>query len=480
MARSIGKLAAQLVATDDGFVKVLDRVEKALESTERKARKTGKGLNDAFSFGAAAGATIVAIEGLSNRVQAVFTRISKSIEDLNRSAENASMLGLGTVEIQEIEGAFKLANIEAETTRRLVDDLVRTVADARIGDDSAIAQLARIGLSAEELRGLGTRELLDQIADGLAGIENPAERSAAAFDLFGKQGHNALRVLSEGSSGLASAIAEVRAVGGVVSDVDVQRAVLVDQATDRLSVAFDGLAKRASVVLAPALEKVLNQMTDILSKLEGGDLIRVIDKLGDAWNFARGAGNAVVGEIGTAVVAVTQGLDAANQFNADMRQETQRLMNGETAGGQSDFDARAQAAAKASEDALNRGRRIARLRFADEMEVVKVAEQVVAVEEERVDIARELYRISLENLEAMRGIDVDSSLAALAGIEPTRRGGLADLVLGDSAEAQRLAFNAGNLGEDKALQAQQKTAKNTEEIKNNTRNSANKFNMFLP
>jgi hypothetical protein len=163
-----------------------------------------------------------------------------------------------------------------------------------------------------------------------------------------------------------------------------------------------------------------------------------------------------------------------------MRQETQRLMNGETAGGQSDFDARAQAAAKASEDALNRGRRIARLRFADEMEVVKVAEQVVAVEEERVDIARELYRINLENLEAMRGIDVDSSLSALAGIEPTRRGGLADLVLGDSAEAQRLAFNAGNLGEDKALQAQQKTAKNTEEIKNNTRNSANKFNLFLP
>jgi hypothetical protein len=480
MARSIGKLAAQLVATDDGFVKVLDRVEKALESTERKARKTGKGLNDAFSFGAAAGATIVAVEGLANRVSAAFDRISKSIEDLNRSSENASMLGLGTVEIQEIEGAFKLANVEAETTRRLVEDLVRTVADARIGDNGAITQLARIGLSAEQLRGLGTRELLDQIADGLAGIENPAERSAAAFDLFGKQGHNALRVLGEGSSGLAAAIGEVRAVGGVVSEVDVQRAVLVDQATDRLSVAFDGLAKRASVVLAPALERVLNRITDILSKLEGGDLIRVIDKLGDAWNFARGAGNAVVGEIGTAVVAVTQGLDAANQFNAQMRQETQRLINGEAQGGQSDFDARAEAAARASEDALNRSRRIARLRFADEMEVVKVAEQVAAVEEERVDIARELYEVNLENLRAMRDIDVNSGLTALSGIEPARLGGLAGLVMGDTAEAQRLAFNASNLGEDKAVKAQEKTARNTEQIANNTRQSASKFSMFLP
>jgi hypothetical protein len=458
MARSIGKLAAQLVATDDGFVKVLDRVEKALESTERKARKTGSGLSSAFSFGAAAGATIVAIEGMANRLQAVYNRIAESIENLNRSSENAAMLGLSTVEIQEIEAAFKLANVEAETTRRLVEDIVRTVVDARVGDNSSIAQLARIGLSAEELRGLGTRELLDQIADGLAGIENPAERSAAAFDLFGKQGHNALRVLGAGASGLASAIGEVRSVGGVVSGVDVERAVMADQAIDRMGVAMDGLANAAASRFAPAIERAANAATVFMQIFNTKNVTATINQSLQSLGRESQVGQ-FVATIGSAfAVGTSVGIEAVT----------------------SDFDARATEAARASEEALRRSRRIAKLRFADEMQEVKVVEKVAAVEEERVDIARELYRINIENLEAMRGIDVDSSLAALAGIEPARRGGLADLVLGDSAEAQRLAFNAGNLGEDRALQAQQKTAKNTEEIKNNTRNSANKFNMFLP
>jgi hypothetical protein len=458
MARSIGKLAAQLVATDDGFVKVLDRVEKALESTERKARKTGKGLNDAFSFGAAAGATIVAVEGLANRVSAAFDRISKSIEDLNRSSENASMLGLGTVEIQEIEGAFKLANVEAETTRRLVEDLVRTVADARIGDNGAITQLARIGLSAEQLRGLGTRELLDQIADGLAGIENPAERSAAAFDLFGKQGHNALRVLGEGSSGLAAAIGEVRAVGGVVSDVDVQRAVLADQAIDRMSVAMEGLANAAASRFAPAIERAATAATVFLQVFNTKNVAATISESFKSLGRESQVGQ-FIGTIGSAFAAgASVGLDVVV----------------------GDFDARAKDAAKASEESLRRSRRIDKLRFADEMQELDVTKKVAAVEEERVDIARELYRINLENLEAMRDVGVDSSLTKLAGIEPDRRGGLADLVLGDSAEAQRLAFNASNLGENKAVKAQEKTAQNTEEIKKNTRESANKFNVFLP
>jgi hypothetical protein len=496
-ARSIGTLAAQIVANDEGFVKALDRVEKALTSTERKAKKTGGGIGEAFSFGAGIGVGIAAIESLGNRIASAVSKISTSIEALNRAAENASMLGLQTTEIQEIEGAFKLANVEAETTRRILDDMVRTVSDAKAGDDSAIAQLARLGLESESLRGLGTKRILEEVADGLAGIENPADRAAAAFDLFGKLGHNALRVLGEGADGLRASIEEVRSVGGVLSEVDVQKAVILDQAFDRLSIAIEGSAKRIAVELAPALILVANTVEDILKNINSDGASEFINAMVEGWRESQRVSHNLVGQIGAGYVLLTQGNAAANEFVTQMQAEAERVGGGRPVSQTvADVERMAADAAKKQNDNIRRIRRIERLRFQDEIDQIEEAskadekakkerekrrlDEIAKQKKAQQKLISDLWRENVLEMQSLRLEEVNTSLSALTGLDLRARDpGLPELTLAGSAEAQRLAFNADS-SPSPALKAQQQTARNTREIALNTLIAGTDVRYFLP
>lgn len=494
--RNIGKLAAQLVANDDGFVKVLERVDRGLTNLEKKGRKTNASLSNAFSVGAVIGVTIQAIDMLGSRMTGVVSKVTQGLEEMNRTAEDAAILGLGVGEIQEVVGAFKLANVEADTTRKIVEDLIRTMANARAGEDSAVAQLERIGIAADDLRGLNTREILSRVADGLADIESPAEKAAAAYELFGRQAHNVLRVLGDGSSGLAAAINEARSVGGVLSDVDIEKAVKYDEAMDRLMLSTEGLAKRIGAELAPALTVLLDRLTAIAAELDGSALADLLDGIGSAWNGARAVGNAVVGEIGTAAVAVTQGLDAANQFNAQMSAETQRLWESSEDGlGISkeiaEVERQAVADAKERQAALDRVNRIGRLVFVEETaehkarmsqleEEAAKREQMLADQASQAATVSELWRENMQNLGATMNDEIDTSLSKLTGLGDAMPNLKADLIMGGSAEAQRIARMPQGPQDNPTLKAAQQTAENTAAIARNTVPSSGVVNYFLP
>lgn len=496
--RNIGKLAAQLVANDDGFVKVLERVDRGLTQLEKKGRQTNRGLTNAFSVGAVIGVTIQAIDALGSRMTGVVSKVTQGLEEMNRTAEDAAILGLGVGEIQEVVGAFKLANVEADTTRKIVEDLIRTMANARAGEDSAVAQLERIGIAADDLRGLNTREILSRVADGLANIESPAEKAAAAYELFGRQAHNVLRVLGTGSSGLTAAIAEARSVGGILSDADIEKAVKYDESMDRLALSAEGAAKRIGAELAPALERVANVITELNRRIDAGGLIDVIAGLERGWNHIQGATHAIARDVGEAYVALTQGEEAMLQYRSIMNQEVQRIRataNSYTpiADALRGSEAEAVRLAKERQAALDRVNRIGRLTFLEETaehkarmkqleEEAAKRDKMLADQAAYAQTISDLWRENMENLGASLGDEINTSLSKLTGLDlrdplPDLR---ADLIMGGSAEAQRLAWMPQGPQDNPTLKAAQETAENTRAIARNTVPTGGVVNYFLP
>jgi hypothetical protein len=102
------------------------------------------------------------------------------------------------VEWREVESLLSLATkdygVDAEQLGRAVLQLGRRFAG---GDKSAAVAIHMMGMSVSELRGKDLETLVRMIADGIARIPNPLQKSVAASDLFGAQLGGALIAVSK-------------------------------------------------------------------------------------------------------------------------------------------------------------------------------------------------------------------------------------------------------------------------------------------
>jgi hypothetical protein len=111
------------------------------------------------------------------------------------------------------------------------------IGSALNGDEAAKKKLNGIGLAVADLASMSPDKQFDAVAAAIAGIQDPAQRTAAAIDIFGKQGAMLLPMLEN----LQALKNEASAVGAVI-DGDLikamKRAQDQGQATMDVLIAF--------------------------------------------------------------------------------------------------------------------------------------------------------------------------------------------------------------------------------------------------
>ncbi len=150
-----------------------------------------------------------------------FQEYSTIFRELGISAEDATGLM-----IQGLKGGARDAD-------KVADALKELSIRAQDGSETSAAGFEAIGLSAEEMTakfaagGAEARAGLDQVLDGLRGIEDPVERNAAAVALFGTQAED---------------------MGDALMNLDLDGAAMrlgeTEGATDKLGEAYDNAATR--------------------------------------------------------------------------------------------------------------------------------------------------------------------------------------------------------------------------------------------
>jgi hypothetical protein len=112
--------------------------------------------------------------------------------------------------------------------------------------------------------GMGIDQL-DAVANRMAAITDPAERTRFAIDTFGKAGAAMIPMLSGGAAGLAEFRAEAERLGLVMSTEDANAADALGDAMDKVTGSMKGAAMQIGAALAPYVTKLADIITNVVA-----------------------------------------------------------------------------------------------------------------------------------------------------------------------------------------------------------------------
>jgi len=134
----------------------------------------------------------------------------------------------------------------------------KAAAEAAAGSKGAEETLAAVGLTAADLAGLSADQQFSRIADALNGIADPASKTAAALELWGKSGAELIPLATE----LGDLEAEAKRLGITMDGAAVAAAAALGDSFDRLKAAGGGVTNQIGAALAPALTAAIDALTN--------------------------------------------------------------------------------------------------------------------------------------------------------------------------------------------------------------------------
>ena len=189
-----------------------------------------------------------------------------SMDEVGKASDR---IGVATEALVGLKWAAEQSGDSFESLEKGLTKLNRNLSEiARGGAKTAADSLAEIGLSADELFKLPFEQRFGMIADGINRVENPADKTRIAMNLFGKSGSDLLNLLGTGSEGLKAFREEAEEMGMVFTREDAAKMEEFNDAINKLSTSI-GALKIALVGMAGSeLTTGLKVLTDTINGTE--------------------------------------------------------------------------------------------------------------------------------------------------------------------------------------------------------------------
>jgi hypothetical protein len=260
-----GGAYAELSVEDSRLVGGLAKAEARMKAWGKSVEGIGKKL--ATVGGLVAGPLL--------GVAKVFADVGSQFQDM------ADRTGTSVEALSELDYAASLSGTSMETLEKGIKKMQQNLADAETGGAGAVKMLESLGLSAAALQGLAPDQQFEMIAERIASIEDPAQRTAAAMDVFGKAGAELLPLMSQGARGIQMMREQGRALGVTISGETAAAAAEFGDKLDSLWKQVTATAVAFGAQLLPVLEKWVAIISDGLSWLtsfakEHGTLLQVV------------------------------------------------------------------------------------------------------------------------------------------------------------------------------------------------------------
>jgi hypothetical protein len=200
-SRAAGQVKAELVSVGRG-----EQSLKRIESPGERASGGLKGLGHQAELLRAGVRTLgVALAGVTT-VGGLAALVDRSISAADAIAKTADKIGVGVEALQELRFAAKASGVEQQTLDMALQRFTRRAAEAAQSTGEAKDALAQMGIALRDQSGNLRRseDLLGDVADAFARIEDPAERVRLAFKLFDSEGVALVNLLRGATTAAAS------------------------------------------------------------------------------------------------------------------------------------------------------------------------------------------------------------------------------------------------------------------------------------
>ena len=184
--------------------------------------------------------------------------------------KTSQKLGISAQAYQEWDYVMQLAGTDMSSMTTGFKTLTNHIADATAGSEDAIAMFESIGISLTDLQNMSTEDIFAATVAGLQEMEEGADRSALAVDLFGKSGQNMAALFNMTNEETEEAIALANEYGMVMSDDAVQASADYTDALTTLEKTFTGLKNNLMSQFLPSLTTVMDGLSAIFAGDETG------------------------------------------------------------------------------------------------------------------------------------------------------------------------------------------------------------------
>lgn len=231
---------------------------------------------DASDLGRLDGSIATALQGAQRLAQAfagwrvtqeviAFTR--EMVEAGDAIAATSERLSIGTTELQELQHAATMSDVAVSTLESGMESLSRRALAAVSGNRTLARTFSGLGVELRDADGSlrSSADLFTDLADGIAGIESPTERTGIAMRIFGGAGADLVPLLARGSAGVAELRREFHALGGGLSEETVEAAAELDDQFNRLDATTNALRGRIALYLLPIVERAVDLFVRVSS-----------------------------------------------------------------------------------------------------------------------------------------------------------------------------------------------------------------------
>ena len=216
------------------------------------------------------------------------TAVARGLLDLEDRVEKlgntADKLGVSFEFIQVLEEAGNRSGVSIESVSSAFGKLQKTLAGADEESKAATESLTKLGVSFADLENLSPEEQIRLIGEKLQGIEDPAKRTAAAMQIFGKSGADLLPFFAQ----LGPAASDIERLGGALTAIDRGRIDDFGAGIDALGVASSRLGELLLLPFVGLGEGIAQGSAEFLGGI-----------------------NAIVGPIGDVLEPILSGLGSA-------------------------------------------------------------------------------------------------------------------------------------------------------------------------
>ena len=237
------------------------------KQAERAIAGLERAIQDLDGIASAAAKGLAAITAASAGMAYAINSAIQSVGDL---ADMADSLGMSAQSLGYLQQSAQLAGIGADQLNASLMRLQGNIGEALVnGSGAASDALERLNLNVSTLSRLPADQQLKKISSALAGIKDPAERSALSIDLLGKQGPRLLQA----ADNMARMEQEAKRLGLALSDLDVEALRQAGDSVDELSFIFSGALKQGAAAVAPYIVAIVNNIKDAIEEAGGLDIV---------------------------------------------------------------------------------------------------------------------------------------------------------------------------------------------------------------
>lgn len=209
---------------------------------------------------AAVGAATV---GLGKKTLELGVQTATTYDEIGK---NARALGVSVESYQRLAYAMRQGGVADAQFSDALKTLNQKMDEAARGSKEARQSFKNLGVSVGDIKSKNPEEIFLQLADGIAKIDDPAQRAKASMQLFGGSGLRVAEAMRGGSAALRQLGKDAEKSGNVLSGEQTQLAEDTTAAMERMRMGFEGIKNQIGAQVMPIVMRAAQDITQYLDE----------------------------------------------------------------------------------------------------------------------------------------------------------------------------------------------------------------------